>query len=314
MNLADDLERSIRQFQVTTSIEMDRRILDDAFTALEKAMPEVSADLGRTTRQIVVFSRVVRLAAAAAAVMVACALLFKILSPKAVELPHVYQALQKAENLCVSTYTDAEVEPIQQVWTSRTLKIVMYKSQSDAQEQFDLFDIPNRLKKTRYFVPRFRGDKLAPAEAGAVSTERLAAEQVIRLERSIKDVFELVPFADMDSAPKGSRWAKVPDKDTGASVPGAQVYELTWAVEGSFYKCRIFVDAKSDLPKRTEYYFKEKPQDQYKFESVHVATYPTEKQIRLLIREIFGPEQTRSSEPGYIGTPEHLRQGTAEKE
>ncbi len=302
MNPADNLERAIRQFQLTTRIETDKRILDDAFAALEESAPEESAGLGRTMRQIVVFPRVMKFAAMAAVVVVAYTLFFKALSPKAVELGQVYQALQKAENLCVSTYTDAEAEPIQQVWTSRTLKVVMYKSQTGAQAKFDLFDIPNRLKKTRY------------STSDAVSTERLAAEAVIKLERSITDVFELVPFADMDSAPKGSRWSKVPDKDTGASVPGTQVYDLTWTVEGSFYKCRIFVDAKSDLPKRTEYYFKEKPQDQYKFEGMQVAAYPTEKEIKLLIKEIFGPDQDRSGEPGYIGTPEHHRQGTAEKE
>jgi len=314
MNPADNLERSIRQFQVTTSIETDRRILDDAFAALEESAPEESAGLGRTVRQIVVFPRVMKLAAAAAVAVVACALLFKALSPKAVELPQVYQALQKAENLCVSTYADAEAEPIQQVWTSRTLKVVMYKSQAGAQEQFDLFDIPNRLKKTRYFGPRFRGDKPAPTEAGAVSTERLAAEQAIRLERSISGVFELLPFAGMDSAPKGSRWSKVPDEDMGASVPGTQVYDLTWAAEGFSYKRRIFVDAKSDLPKRVEYYFRQKPQDQYKFERMQVAEYPAEKEIKLLIKEIFGPDQDRPAKPGYIGTPEHRPQDTAEKE
>jgi len=302
MNPVDNLERAIRQFQVTTSIETDRRILDDAFAALEESTPEESAGRGRTMRQIVVFPRVMKFAAMAAVAVVACALLFKALSPKAVELGQVYQALQKAENLCVSTYTDAEAEPIQQVWTSRTLKVVMYKSQTGAQAKFDLFDIPNRLKKTRYLA------------SDTVSTERLAAEQAITLERSISDVFELLPFASMDSAPKGSQWSKVPDEDMEASVPGTQVYDLTWAAEGFSYKRRIFVDAKSDLPKRTEYYFKEKPQDQYKFESMQVAAYPTEKEIKLLIKEIFGPDQDRSGEPGYIGTPEHRPQDTTEKE
>jgi hypothetical protein len=300
MNPADNLEHSIRQFQVTTGIETDRRILNDAFAALEGAMPGASAGVGRAMRQIVVFPSVVKLAAAAAVVVVACTLLFKALSPKTVELGQVYQALQKAENVCVSRYTDAEAEPIQQVLTSRTLKIVMYKSQRGTQAQFDLFDIPNRLKKTRYQA------------SDTVSTERLTAEAVIRAEGAIRDVFELVPFADMGSAPKGSQWGRVPKKYQGASVSGTQAYELTWLAEGLFYKYRIFADAKSDLPKRIEYYFKEKSQDQYKFESRQVASYPTEKEIKLLIKEIFGPDQDRSGEPGYIGTPEHHGQGTSE--
>jgi len=300
MNPADNLERSIRQFQVTTGIETDRRILNDAFAALEGAMPGASAGVGRAMRQIVVFPSVVKLAAAAAVVVVACTLLFKALSPKTVELGQVYQALQKAENVSVSRYTDAEGEPIQQVWTSRTLKIVMYKSQTGTQAQFDLFDIPNRLKKTRYQA------------SDTVSTERLTAEAVIRAEGAISDVFELVPFADMGSAPKGSQWSRVPKKYQGASVSGTQAYELTWLAEGLFYKYRIFADAKSDLPKRIEYYFKEKSQDQYKFESMQVASYPTEKEIELFIKEIFGPDQDRSGEPGYIGTPEHHGQGTSE--
>jgi len=302
MNPADDLERSIRQFQVTTSIETDRRILDDAFAALEESTPEESAGLGRTVRQILVFPRVMKFAVAAAVAVVAFTLFFKALSPKTVELGQVYQALQKAENLCVSTYADAEAEPIQQVWASRTLKVVMNKSQTGTQAKYDLFDIPNRLKKTRYLA------------SGTISTERLAADQAIRLERSISDGFEFLPFAGMDSAPEGSQWSKVPDEDTRASVPGTQVYELTWAVEVSSYKCRIFVDAKSDLPKRVEYHFKQKPQDQYKFESMQVAEYPAEKEIKLLIREIFGPDEDRAGKPGYIGTPEHRPQDAPEKE
>jgi hypothetical protein len=302
MNPADDLERSIRQFQVTTSIETDRRILDDAFAALEESTPEESAGLGRTVRQILVFPRVMKLAVAAAVAIVAFTLFFKALSPKTIELGQVYQALQKAENLCVSTYADAEAEPIQQVWASRTLNVVMNKSQAGAQAKFDLFDIPNRLKKTRYL----------PSDT--VSTERISPEQAIRIERSIGDIFELLPFADMDSARDGSQWSKVPDKDRGASVPGSQVYELTWPAEGSSYKCHIFVDAKSDLPRRIEYYFKENLQGQYKFESMQVAEYPAEKEIKLLIKEVFGPDQDTPGKPGYIGTPEHRPQDTAEKE
>jgi len=301
MNLADNLERSIRQFQVTTSIEMDKRILNDAFAALEESTPEESAGLGRTVRQIVVFPRVMKFAVAAAVAVVAFALFFKALSPKTIELSQVYQALQKAENLCVSTYTDAQAEPVQQVWASRTLNVVMNKTQAGAQAKFDLFDIPNRLKKTRYLA------------LDSVGTERLAPEQAIRLERSISDIFELLPFADVDPARDGSQWSKVPGEDMGASVRGTQAYELTWPVEGSSYKCRIFVDATSDLPRRIEYYFKENQQGQYKFESMQVAAYPSEKEIKLLIRDIFGPDQDRSGEPGYISTPEHRPQDTAEK-
>jgi len=302
MNPTDNLERLIKEFQVTTSIETDKRILDDAFAALEESAREESPGLRESMRQLVVFPTVIKLAAVAAVAVVACTLFFKALSPKAIELGQVYQALQKAENVCVATYTGAYSEPVQQVWTSRTLKVVMYKSQTGAQAQFDLFDIPNRLKKTKYLP------------SGTVATEKLSAEAVIRAERSMRDVFELVPFANIDSAPKGSQWRaldkfEIPGLRPGeASVPGTKAYEMTWPAEKFFYKCRIFADAKSNLPKRTEYYFKEKPQDQYKFENMQVATYPTEKEIKLLIREVFGPDQDRSGEPGYIGTPEHQPQ------
>ena len=300
MNPADNLERSIRQFQVTTSIETDRRILNDAFAALEESTREESAEVEPVTRRMIAFPKVLKLAAVAAVVLIAFALLFKARLPGAIELHQIYGALQKTENVCVSSYTPGQAEPIQQVWKSRPLKIVMYRSQTGAQARFDLFDISNRLKKTRYLT------------SDAVSSERLAAEAVIRVERSMGDVFELVPFSDMTSAPKGSHWSKVPDKDTGASIPGTKVYELTWPVETFSYKCRIFVDAKSNLPKRTEYFFKGKAEDQFQLESTQVATYPTETEIKLLIRETFGPDLGRAVEPGYIGTPAHRPAGTVE--
>ena len=60
MNSADNIERTIGQLHMTTRAETDKRILDDAFVALEKSAQEQSH---RSTRPKTLRIRIVELAA-----------------------------------------------------------------------------------------------------------------------------------------------------------------------------------------------------------------------------------------------------------
>ena len=117
-----------------------------------------------------------------------------------------------------------------------------------------------------------------------------------------------MPFSDISDV-SGARWSRVEESKVAAAVSGTKVYELTWPQKETnsetieFRKWRVFVDTRTNLPKRAEHYFKLRPQEEYKFEMFEVITYPSGEQIQALIRKTFGPAASQPGEPEYIGTP-----------
>ena len=66
MNPADNIERAVEQLHITTRPETDKRILDDAFAALEKSAQKQSPHVGRSARRRTLRIRIAELAAVAA--------------------------------------------------------------------------------------------------------------------------------------------------------------------------------------------------------------------------------------------------------
>ena len=64
------------------------------------------------------------------------------------------------------------------------------------------------------------------------------------------------------------------------------------------------MDRDTNLPKRAEWYSKLQSEDEYKFETFAVVTYPGENQIQVLIRNTFGADALQPRDPRYIGTPQ----------
>ena len=98
------------------------------------------------------------------------------------------------------------------------------------------------------------------------------------------------------------------NSEAEADVSGSKIYDLTWqdknAASGAIklHRRRFFVDKRTNLPERIELYGKLESEAEYKFETFAVVTYPSEDQIRTLIRETFGSTPTQPRDPGYIGT------------
>ena len=76
MNSADNIKRAVEQLHITTRPETDKRILDDAFIALEKSTQEQSFHIGRSAGPKTLRIRIVELAAVAAVILVIFALFF----------------------------------------------------------------------------------------------------------------------------------------------------------------------------------------------------------------------------------------------
>ncbi len=297
MNPADQIERTIEKLHITTRAETDKRILDDAFAALEKSAQKQSPHVGRSARRRTLRIRIAELAAVAAVVLVIFSLFFGIQAKKAIALSEVDKALGKVQNVCIESFTPPANKPVQIEWISQTLNIKMFMFG----EQFVLWDIPNRVQMIKYL------------SSDSVKTEMLSDEMLAKVEESAGRRFGLVPFTDISDV-SGARWSRVENTKVEAAVSGTKVYELTWPQKSTtsetieFRKWRVFVDTRTKLPKRAENYFQLEPGGDYKFEKYEVITYPSGGQIQALVKKTFGP-----GEPEYMATPEADRDRTGRR-
>ena len=293
MKPADQIEQTIERLHITTRAETDKRILDDAFAALEKSAQKQSPHVGRSARRRTLRVRIAELAAVAAVILVVFALFFGTRFTETVALNEIYEALGKVQNVCIATFLPPANEPVQIEWVSQSLNIDMVRFG----ERFVLWDIPNKVQMIKYL------------STGSITTTAITDEMLAKVEQAAGRRFGLVPFSDISDV-SGAQWSRVEESKVAAAVSGTKVYELTWPQKetGSetieSRKWRVFVDTRTNLPKRAEHYFKLDHEEDYKFEKYEVITYPSEDEIQMDIRKIFGPSATQPRQPEYIGTPQ----------
>lgn len=292
MNPADQIERTIKRLHITTRAQTDKRILDDAYVALGKGLERQQPG----TRRMIVSSRITWLAAAAAVVLIALALLLSVPSKRVDTIEEFYRTLGAVENICASSFEAGQTDPFQQVWTSQTLKVRLFKTRPGNQEQFMLWDIPNKVEMIAY--------------GSMVHTEALTGEKLAGFEKQVTPFFSIAPEPYERDTLASARWTRLDDPAVAAIVPGTEVYDLTYIQPAApsrpeaYRKSRVFLDAKTKLPRRAELYTKSEPQDEYRLWCFVVVTYPSESEIQVLIRSTFGPPESRPGEPEYIVTPE----------
>ena len=302
MNPADQIERTVGRLHITTKAETDKRILDDAFAALEKSAQKQSPHVGHSARRRTLRIRIAELAAVAAVILVVFALFFGTRLTETAALNEIYEALGKVQNVCIATFLPPANEPVQIEWVSQTLNIDMVRFS----ERFVLWDIPNKVQMIKYL------------STGSITTTAITDEMLAKVEQAAGRRFGLVPFSDISNV-SGAQWSRVEDPEIEATVSGTKVYELTWPQKETssdaigLKKWRVFVDIHTNLPKRAEHYFKLKPQEEYKFEMFEVITYPSGGQIQALIRNTFGSAAGRPDEPVYRGTRGADRGGTSRR-
>lgn len=297
MNSPDSIERAIAQLHIKTRAETDRRILDDASAALHAGVQKRPFEIDGGAWRTGLIIRIARPALVAAAILVAFALFFTVLPKAEPTVGEIHKAFTKAENTCVSTFQAGKTEPFQQVWTSQTLNVKLFKLGSGNQAQFALWDVPIRVKMIKFLA------------SDSVRTEAITEQMLAELDKSVAQTSRLFPFSDANGIPEGAQWNKVDESRVAARVPETKVYELTWTEAGgapealAYRKCRLFVDTRTHLPKRAEWYAKARPEDEYTFETFTVVSYPSDSEIQDLVRNTFGPRPGRPDEPEYIGTP-----------
>ena len=287
MSSVDNIERRVEQLHLSTRTETDKRILDDAFASLQKGLREQRTGIWR----LIVTSRMARPVAAAAVILIAVGLFLRRPARDSDTVEGFYATLAGAQNICVSEFQADQTSPDQQVWTSQSLKVRLFNTGTGDQAQFALWDIGKKVQMTMYL--------------SNVQSEPLTAEKLLDLEKSMTPSFGVAPFFDAKDVPENARWNRVDDPAIVALIPGCAVYDLTWTASegGSQRKWRVFADAKSHLPRRTELHAKSVTEAQYKLESFVVVTYPNEREIRDIVANTFGQPGSQTSGPEYIGTP-----------
>jgi hypothetical protein len=150
---------------------------------------------------------------------------------------------------------------------------------SKTAEEIVLWDISNAIRKTRHLT----GDSVV---ATPLSTEMIAQAKEI-----ISGSLGLVPFADLSVIPKGADWSRVRGDDLEVAAEGMEIYQLSWvekAYDGSdiFWKWRVFVDPKTDLPQKTEFYKKLGFGDEYALKSANVVEYLSDNEMQAVIKEV----------------------------
>jgi hypothetical protein len=292
MNLADNVERAVEHLHFTTGAETDKRILEDAFVELEKSVRSQSLRGGLGARRKTLKIRIAELAAVAAVIVIFFALFFGT-STTEIGLGEIYQALGSVENICITSFDPAAYEPKQIEWVSQVLNIDMFR----IGDEFVVCDIPNNVKMTKNL------------SSGSVRTQKLSVEMLSKVTQAVGQRFGLVPFSTISDVPD-ARWSRVEDSELEVVVSNTKVYDLTWPQKNTasglieLRKWRFFLDKDTDLPKRTELYSKLQSEEDFKFETYTVITYPSESRIRDLISDTFGTATPQPREPEYIGTPQ----------
>jgi len=211
---------------------------------------------------------------AAAVILIAAALFVSIPTTKAVTVEQIYKAIERIRNVYIAKFDPDREEPKQGLWVSMELNIYMAK----AGDEMVLWDIGNGLKKTK--LPN----------TGTIETVSLTEEKLVDIEEKMGGYLGLVPFENMSDIPAGYRWDCVTDEYAQAAAERVEVYDLIWdekAYDGSvvIYKWRFFVDPKTYLPHRTEFYRRLPTEKEYILRAVNEAQYLDISEIQAVLKE-----------------------------
>jgi hypothetical protein len=120
----------------------------------------------------------------------------------------------------------------------------------------------------------------------------LSDEDCDKIEATIADYLDLLPFANISDVPKDADWS--PDADYGSKVTNKnlEVYKLTWTDKshgGSpiFRMRRYFVDPGTGLPSKVEFHQKFTAADDYTLQMEMVVKSLRDDEMRAAVKKVF---------------------------
>ena len=211
--------------------------------------------------------------AVATVILIGFALLLNTPTAKAVTIEQIYKAIERVKNVYISSgFVPDKTEPTQELWVSRALNIYMTKTKS----QWVLWDIANSLRKSK------------DSHTGVTETAQLTEDDIDGIEQKISGSLGLMPFYDISEIPEDAEWHRIDDEILEVAE-GIEVYDLTWTQKrygGSVtsQKWRVFVDSRTKLPQRTEFYEKLPAGSKYDLSSVKMVRYLSNSDIQDVIK------------------------------
>jgi hypothetical protein len=186
----------------------------------------------------------------AAVIAIGFALFFNSSAAKAVSYEQICRAIENAKNVYIATYTD-KMELVQERWVSRSLNIDMTKTG----EESVLYDLTKKVRR------------VTNLNTGSEVTSNLLVGTINNIERNIAGFLGLVPFTDTSKIPMNVEWKTI-NNDSTEATNDTEIYDLTWSDESYnrsliHKKMRFYVDAKTHLPKRTEFRTKRDTDNDY---------------------------------------------------
>jgi len=297
MSSADNIERAIGELNLTTKTETDERILNDAYAALGKSVYKQQPTTDTGIWRLVVRSRFAVPSAIAATILLAFVLFVSIRPEKAVNIERIYGALSEVENIHLSKFQAGRSNPDQQVWASETMGVKLFRTELGNQAQYTLWDTKNSIKMVKFL------------STNSVQSVAITQQMLAELEKSAAGPADMVPFSDRNDIPSDAQWNRIDDREVSTAISGTKAYDLTWTAKSTdsqaavHRKWRVFVEDRTNLPRKIEWYAKTSPEDEYVVERFVSIAYPSEDEIQNIIRNIFGPPDNRPDDPVYIGTP-----------
>ena len=210
--------------------------------------------------------------AAAAVIAIGLALLFNAPAAKAVTIEQICRAIENARNVYIATFEPDKTEPEQERWVSRTLNIYM----STTEKESVLLDLANKERRVKH-------SNTAPDKT------QLSDEIIAETEKIISGFLGLVPFIDLTAVPEDAEWNRVANDGREFEAKDIEVYDLTWTVETYnavvFQKWRVFIDLRTNLPQKTEFYIKRNADNDYILRSKKTVRYLSDAEIETVIQE-----------------------------
>jgi len=211
----------------------------------------------------------------AAVILIGFALLLNTPTAKAVTIDQIYKAIEKVKNVYISSFVPDKTEPTQELWISQEAGIYITKTS----EQLVVWDVLKEIRKVRY------------VDTAVTDTTPLTDDSVASIERKMSGSLGLMPFYDISEIAPDAEWSQVTDEALKTAERDTEVYDLTWVRKqygGSdkFLKWRVFVDSRTKLPQRTEFYEKLPAGTTYDLTSVKKVEYLSDNEIQSVIKDV----------------------------
>lgn len=210
-------------------------------------------------------------AAAAAAIILAALLLFNApTTARAISFGQIYKALGRIPNVYTAMFEFENTEPTQERWVSQTLNAMILEQEKECV----LYDIKRK------------SQKLKDLNTGSITTAKMNNQERTKIQEMMKAPWGLLPSHNTFKLYPDAKWERVSDENVKTMIPDTEVYDLIWTEEKfASRKWRGYVNSRTKLPQRVEWWLKLAEEDEYKRVTIIKVSYPTVAEIQAIIND-----------------------------